>query len=68
MSLTGCCCCCAQGEGKNKDIAIKQPRKSGDRIYRYATYNDLGQDIKKTLRTSDLHWEGVASSNSPGES
>lgn len=35
-------CVCLQGEGKNEDTATKEARKDPDRIYRYATYNDLG--------------------------
>jgi hypothetical protein len=37
-----------QGEGKNENQAIDNARKDPDRIYRYATYNDLGGDITKT--------------------
>jgi len=36
-----------RGEGANKSHADNEPRKDPDRIYRYATYNDLGGDIKK---------------------
>jgi hypothetical protein len=37
-----------QGEGKNENEARDDARKDPDRIYRYATYNDLGGDIVKT--------------------
>jgi hypothetical protein len=36
-----------QGEGKDANDAQDKPRRDPDRIYRYATYNDLGGDIVK---------------------
>jgi hypothetical protein len=39
---------CFQGEGSRENEARDNARKDPDRIYRYATYNDLGGDIVKT--------------------
>lgn len=36
-----------QGEGWNKKHADQDARRDPDRIYRYATYNDLSGDITK---------------------